>query len=210
MLYFVVGVQRQSLINRLKSVMLRNTLFVPEMELNLVSCSTLCTEDFNVQFGPHGCSVMKGGNFFISSQVRNGLYPVETCKMKRSVNAASTTRSKWHAGAIDEELWHERFGHANTESVQNLLRSNAIQDPKIRLSPTTRELCISCAKGKQSRSVRHTKQIKARKVVEIVPSDVCGPISTESLGGSRYYVSFVDKYPSFMKLLRFRRKVMSS
>ena len=67
-------------------ITLRKELFVPKMELNLVSCSALCADGYHVQFGPDGCSVMKESNLLISSHVRNGLYPVETCRKKIAVN----------------------------------------------------------------------------------------------------------------------------
>ena len=33
---------------------------------------------------------------------------------------------------------------------------------------------------------------KASDVLDLVYSDVCGPMSTETLGGARYFVSFTD------------------
>ena len=35
---------------------------------------------------------------------------------------------------------------------------------------------------------------RAKRVLDIVHSDVCGPMSTMSLSGYAYYVSFIDDY----------------
>uniref|UniRef100_A0AAV1TWV2 Integrase catalytic domain-containing protein n=1 Tax=Peronospora matthiolae TaxID=2874970 RepID=A0AAV1TWV2_9STRA len=37
----------------------------------------------------------------------------------------------------------------------------------------------------------------AKKMLEVIHSDVCGPMQTASLGGSRYFVTFFDEYLHF-------------
>ena len=35
---------------------------------------------------------------------------------------------------------------------------------------------------------------QSKKKLELVHSDVCGPLQVESIGGSRYFVTFIDDY----------------
>lgn len=37
-------------------------------------------------------------------------------------------------------------------------------------------------------------EIRSKRRLEIVHSDVCGPMSTESIGGNKYFVTFIDDY----------------
>ncbi len=37
-------------------------------------------------------------------------------------------------------------------------------------------------------------EIRSKRKLEIVHSDVCGPMSTNSIGGSKYFVTFTDDY----------------
>lgn len=46
--------------------------------------------------------------------------------------------------------------------------------------------------GKQTRLPSSKSGSRALDVLEVVHSDICGPMETESLGGSRYYLTFTD------------------
>ena len=57
------------------------------------------------------------------------------------------------------------------------------------------KICEGCLIGKQPRKVFKTSAPKrANKVLEVVHSDVCGPLDTPSLGGNRYFLTFVDEF----------------
>lgn len=90
-------------------VVLKDALYVPGLDVNLISCSRLCDEGFTIRFGKNGCLAMaEDGEVAITACKSKGLYPVQT-KVDRSEAHAST--------AIDEKLWHARLGHANQRSV---------------------------------------------------------------------------------------------
>lgn len=53
--------------------------------------------------------------------------------------------------------------------------------------------CVPCLKGKQTRkSFKKTKKVNtANDILELVHSDVCGPMQTSSWGGA-YFLIFID------------------
>ena len=56
-------------------------------------------------------------------------------------------------------------------------------------------LCEGCILGKQHReSFPSGKCIRAKAPLEIVHSDVCGPMQTPSLVGSQYFLTFIDDF----------------
>ena len=56
------------------------------------------------------------------------------------------------------------------------------------------DFCEHCIYGKQSR-VRFPSGVTREKgILELVHSDVFGHVSMPSLGGSLYYVSFIDDF----------------
>lgn len=57
------------------------------------------------------------------------------------------------------------------------------------------ELCSDCLESKQTRnSFNQQVPTRSRERLEVIFSDVCGPIQTDSLGGNKYFLSFIDDY----------------
>ena len=52
--------------------------------------------------------------------------------------------------------------------------------------------CDYCLLGKQHRVSFSSKSNKNSKILELVYFDVCGSIEVESLGGYKYFVTFID------------------
>jgi hypothetical protein len=67
------------------------------------------------------------------------------------------------------------------------------------------DFCEHCIYGKQSQ-VRFTSgATRANEIIELVHSDVFGPVTMPSLSGSLYYVSFIDCF-SRKTCIHFSRK----
>jgi hypothetical protein len=49
-------------------------------------------------------------------------------------------------------------------------------------------------KGRISRTLFRKRDSKAEGVLELIHSDVCGPMPSSSISGYVYYVSFIDDY----------------
>ena len=56
------------------------------------------------------------------------------------------------------------------------------------------DFCEHCVYGKQNRVSFPSGAKRENKIVELVHSDVFGPVSVLSLGKSMYYVSFIDDF----------------
>ena len=56
-------------------------------------------------------------------------------------------------------------------------------------------LCEGCILGKQHReSFPSGKSIRAKAPLEIVHSDLCGPMQNSSLAGNQYFLTFIDDF----------------
>lgn len=58
------------------------------------------------------------------------------------------------------------------------------------------EFCEPCVSAKMSK-LPFGSRSKSNRILEIVHSDVCGPISPESYDGNKYFVSFIDDFTNF-------------
>ena len=57
-------------------------------------------------------------------------------------------------------------------------------------------VCKGCAKGKNTKKTFPSSKSKEKGILEIMHSDVCGGMSSSSLSGYIYYVSFIDDFSS--------------
>jgi hypothetical protein len=64
--------------------------------------------------------------------------------------------------------------------------------PSISLSKN--EICKGCMLGKNIKKAFPSSDNIAQGILDLVHSDVCGPMSSPSLGGCLYYVIFIDDY----------------
>ena len=55
-------------------------------------------------------------------------------------------------------------------------------------------ICKGCAKGKNTKKTFPSSESKAKGILEVIHFDVCGPMSSSSLSGYVYYVSFIDDF----------------
>ena len=55
-------------------------------------------------------------------------------------------------------------------------------------------VCKGCAQGNNTKNPYPSSDSKAKGILDIVHSDVCGPMQTTPLSGYVYYASFIDDY----------------
>ena len=90
-------------------------------------------------------------------------------------------------------LWHLRFGHLNFNGLSVLAKKKMVTG--IPLLENFNRLCEGCILGKQQRdSFPVGKSRRAMQQLELVHSDICGPMETVSHGGNRYLLTFIDDY----------------
>ena len=104
-------------------------------------------------------------------------------------NGISNSVNALTSKGADAALWHHRLGHMS-EKGMNILHSRNLLPG---LKDVDLDFCENCIYGKQKR-VRFLRvgKEKKRKKLELVHTDVWGPAQVSSLGGSRYYVTFID------------------
>ena len=71
-----------------------------------------------------------------------------------------------------------------SKAVEGLLEIQAKQEG----------VCKGCAKGKNTKKTFPSSESKAKGILEIIHFDVCSLMSSSSLSGSVYNVSFIDDF----------------
>lgn len=177
-----------------KTVVLKQVLFVPELQSNLLSCSTLCRDGYRINFRSDKCVGLLDGMIRFQGSGVNGVYrlhgrPVHT--MRAAANVAQSDNNGRN-GDSSMTLWHHRLGHVHIESIKRLYNNGAVTGISFK-HMSKRMSCGSCIKGKQTKRTLGVNKSRATVKGAVIHTDVCGPMSVRSFSGARYFVSFVDE-----------------
>lgn len=159
---------------------LKDVRHVPDLRLNLISVHALDRAGCYSSFGDGKWKLSKGSMIIARGKVCNTLYKTQVKQVGEGLNAVEDDASP--------NLWHKRLAHMSEKGLQILARKSLIPYAKdTKLNP-----CDHCLFGKHHK-VSFSKRLKRKKnILEMVHSDVCGPMEVETLGGSRYFVTFID------------------
>ena len=86
-------------------------------------------------------------------------------------------------------FWHARLGHASSSRVQQLVSRGLLGSVSIENFD-----CVSCQLGKQPALPFNTSESISTDIFDLIHSNVWEPSFVSSIGGSRYFVVFVDDY----------------
>ncbi|KAK2410217.1 putative mitochondrial protein [Trifolium repens] len=113
----------------------------------------------------------------------SNLYVVQLGVSKCYINTCDNDSSS--------ELWHKRLGHMSEKGLSILAKKNVLNG----VSDARLKKCSHCLAGKQRRvSFMSSEPKRKSEVLDLVHSDVCGPMKTRSLGGAYYFVTFIDDF----------------
>ena len=104
------------------------------------------------------------------------------------------------------DLWHQRLGHLNGQQLNTLVERGLASG--IKLSATSElSFCEGCVEGKMQRKpFEPLTRKQSKKKLELVHSDVCGPLQVGSIGGSRYFVTCIDDYSRYVSVYFIKHK----
>jgi len=107
----------------------------------------------------------------------------------------------------NSELWHLRLGHVAHDSIRRLQDEQMVTGLELRREKQQRSEhlspCAACLQGKQhsARISSDAHATRATQPMELVHTDVVGPMNTLSVDGYRYYIGFVDDFVA-LKVIR--------
>jgi hypothetical protein len=155
-----------------------NVYYVPELKNNLISIGQLIEKGVSVliQNGECRCYHSKEGLFLQTKMSTNRMFAFHATPMSQVSTCFKTVLED------ETHLWHCRYGHLNCKGLKTLQSKKMVTGlPEIR---TPRKLCKDCVKGKQQRKSIPKKSLwRATHKLQLVHSDICGPITPSSNSG---------------------------
>ncbi|KAL0400421.1 UNVERIFIED_CONTAM: Transposon Ty2-B Gag-Pol polyprotein [Sesamum radiatum] len=176
---------------------LKDCYNVPSMIKNIISHSLLDNVGFEFMINKNHFYLMKNGSSHLLGKLHNGLYILQQhdlimtaqnkCKMDNQDNA---------------QIWHARLGHISQDRIKRLVDSKSLKIDDLDHLPA----CKSCLKGKMTKKPFVGQSTLASGLLDLIHSDVCGPLNTQARGGFFYFITFTDDHSryGYVYLIRYK------
>lgn len=192
---------------------LHEVLYIPTSSVNLLSTSQSAQRGYGTKFEGDLCTIYSTSSNATALKLRRTgrTYKIKAIYPRPNSSVAHVART---TESPIQELWHKRLGHLSYSGIRNALSNKCWGDGPKSINPEKLSYCISCNRGKmKNRSFKAlTTTSRAGKRLELVHTDVCGPLRVPSDGGSVYFLTFIDDWSrmTFVYFLKQKSEVAES
>lgn len=168
---------------------LENCFYVPAICRNIISISCLDKKGFSFIIKDNCCSFGLNDITYGVARLFNGLYvldldytPIYNVNKRLKANDSNQTY-----------LWHCRLGHINENRISKLHKDGFLD----KFDFESYETCEACLLGKMAKAPFTKQGERATERLELIHSDVCGPMRSMARGGFYYFITFTDDFSRF-------------
>lgn len=185
-----------------KTATISNILVIDDLKCNLMSINALVERGFSVNFRKTCAYIMLDGKLQFVAQKKGRLYEAV---FQLEDNFAGITNGE--NDATTQRLFHYRMGHLNAFDMHKLISRQMVPGLKPTKIDTNARFCESCVYGKQTKtSFPPNRHSRSNRMLELIHTDVCGPMSELAWDGSRYFVTFTDDHSRMSMVYCIERK----
>jgi hypothetical protein len=125
--------------------------------------------------------------FYGHAPLVNGLFFLNLDHSDKHIHNVDAKRCKVNNDSTTY-LWHCRLGNIGVKRMKKLHADGLLES----LDYESFETCEPCLMGKLTKTPFSGTMERANDLLEIIHTDVCGPMSVEVRGGYRYVHTFTD------------------
>lgn len=187
----VVGKGNVRLVLNDAAYMISDVYYVPELKNNMLSLGQLQENELTIIMQKGACKICHD---------RRGLIAKSKMSLNRmfmlidQTNEEAKPRQQQYMHTISEDipkLWHELYGHLSHRGMKTLQSKKMVRG--LLNFDIQKFTCSDCLVGKQPRNPIPKKSTwRAKGVLELLHSNICGPISPMSTSRKRYSLCFID------------------
>ncbi|GJY71218.1 retrotransposon protein, putative, ty1-copia subclass [Tanacetum coccineum] len=124
----------------------------------------------------------------------NSIYNVSNKRVKRNLDSTY--------------LWHCRLAHINKKRIKQLQQDGLLKST----DDESFDKCESCLSGKMTKKPFPHSNERAKDLLGIIHTDVCGPLRHVSRQGASYFITFTDDYSryGYVYLLKHKHEVFET
>lgn len=171
------------------AIKLDYVLFVPALEGGLISVRKLALKGFDVIFKVDRCEVKSVDGVVVAvGETHGNQYVLKMAEASMVANGKHTAQC--------QHTWHRRVIRS-----KGLAAGLDIKDCGERI------VCECCLKGKLARNpFPQIIERKSKQPLDIVHTDLCGPMENPTPSGNKYFMTMIDDYSRFCVLFLLKSK----
>ena len=186
-----------------RSVEISRVLHVPKLRSNLLSVLYLTKhKQFKVVIDYDCMEFIRSGTTLFTASINSSnaaFLDGETEPVSELANLASTL-------PLDLNLWHRRLAHHNYADVKKMIKEEMVTGLVLKSKQQPDPICEPCLAGKMHSNPFPSSPSKATKPLELIHSDLHGPLRTPTPEGYQYWVTFIDDCTSFWAVILLKNK----
>ena len=165
---------------QLVDITLTNALFVPSYPQDIFSVQAATDCGARVNFRPQSAELIHSSDAKFKIEKRGRLYFLKTYCDHDTVNYT-----------CDMQQWHEILGHCNFDDILSL--ESVVEGMNVREGSKRRD-CGVCMLGKMTNDRNRDPRARSTVPLQLVHTDLAGPIDPVSSEGFKYAIAFTDDY----------------
>ena len=170
-----------------RTLLLHDVLYVPGMKHNLLSILVLLHFGYSFHFEGDRLDINCDGIAFGHGFIWNNFFRIDLFDSISSSSYVANVNKN-----VDSVTWHARLGHIGRDRMTRLAREGLLGP----LAKVDLPVCEPCLAGKACRKP-FGKAVRATQPLELVHSDICGPMNVKARHGASYFLTFIDDYTRY-------------
>ncbi|KAK4702059.1 putative transposase, partial [Phenoliferia sp. Uapishka_3] len=167
---------------------LSRVIVVPGLTHNLLSVSRITSSrKYNIDFGADGASIIRleDKRVVLKAPLEGSLFVVHVCPLQAKCDVIAAVTKPMLFRTL-----HDLFAHLNYKDLRLAIKSDLFKGIEV-VDDGTDPFCESCVMGKHHVHPYKRSLTRSTELLELISSDLAGPMPL-SLGGKRYWISFID------------------
>ena len=175
----------------MSAIEFNRVLHVPDLATNLLSVLSLTRRcGYTVAIDQDTIQFNQGGQTRFTATINNNNAAFLNGTTLVNMEGASLASTL----PLDHSLWHRRLCHHNYTNVKRMIEEKLVTGIKLNTLSAPDPICEPCLVGKMHANPFPSSTSRASRPLELVHSDVHGPVSVQTHSGYRYWITLSTIY----------------
>ncbi|GKD02187.1 retrotransposon protein, putative, ty1-copia subclass, partial [Tanacetum coccineum] len=191
-------------------IVLNNCHYAPSITRGVVSFSRLIDDGFINVIRNNVIFISKDNVLYFNAIPVDCIYEIDLHGHHSNDSSIFNVSRKRAKHALDSTyLWHCRLGHASKKRIEKLQHDGILNPTDV---GTFDDKCKTCVYGKMARKPFTHVVERAKDLLELIHTDICGPFRIMSREGASYFITFTNDFNryGYVYLLKHKHEVFET